>query len=184
MAEAQATAALGPETGEVAGPDPSRTWARAASETADRTDEEAAFTALEQELGTLLRRARALSAEMGREVHPDLDPEAYGLLAGIQDHGRARASELAGHFGLGKATVSRQLTVLAGLGLIERVPDPADRRAHLLVVTEEGRRRLDAARTARRERWHALLGTWAVDDVRLMAHMLARFNHLCAAGCD
>jgi hypothetical protein len=58
--------------------------------------------------------------------------------------------------------------VLAGLGLIERVPDPG--RAHVLVVIEEGRRRLEATRTARRER----RGTWPVDDVRLMAHMLAR----------
>lgn len=170
MAETQAR----PDTDDATG----RAWP------AGERGEEAAFTALEQELGTLLRRARSLSAEMGRQVHPDLDPEAYGLLAGIQDHGRARASDLAGHFGLGKATVSRQLTVLAGLGLIERVPDPVDGRAHVLVVTEEGRQRLEATRTARRERWHALLGTWPVDDVRLMAHMLARFNRLCAADGD
>jgi DNA-binding MarR family transcriptional regulator len=141
-----------------------------------------AFNALEQELGTLLRRARAMSAEMGREVHPDLDPEAYGLLAGIHDYSWARASDLAVHFGLGKATVSRQLKVLAELGLIERRPDPADGRAHVLALTEEGRQRLESARTARRERWHAVLGTWPIDDVRLMAGMLARFNHLCDGG--
>jgi DNA-binding MarR family transcriptional regulator len=145
------------------------------------TDDEA-FNALEQELGTLLRRARAMSAEMGREVHPDLDPEAYGLLAGIHDYSWARASDLALHFGLGKATVSRQLKVLAELGLIERRPDPADGRAHVLALTEEGRQRLESARTARRKRWHVVLGTWPIDDVRLMAGMLARFNHLCDGG--
>jgi DNA-binding MarR family transcriptional regulator len=137
-----------------------------------------AFNALEQELLTLLRRARAMSAEMGREVHPDLDPEAYGLLAGIHDYSRARASDLAGHFGLGKATVSRQLKVLAELGLIEREPDPADGRAHVLVITEEGRQRMETTRAARRSRWHAVLGRWPVDDVRLLADMLARFNRL------
>ena len=102
------------------------------------TSEAEVFDAIERELCTLLRRARAISAEMGRRVHPDLDPEAYGLLAGIHDHGRARASELAGHFGLGKATVSRQLTVLAELGLIKREPDPADGRAHVLALTADG----------------------------------------------
>src|SRR3954469_19933753 len=117
--------------------------------TAQVTREERAFVAIENELCTLLRRARAISAEMGRQVHPDLDFEAYGLLVGIHDHARARASELAGHFGLGKATVSRQLKVLAELGLIEREPDPDDGRAHVLVLTEEGRRRLESARAAR-----------------------------------
>jgi len=154
-----------------------------AAESQATTDDEA-FTALEQELGTLLRRARALSAEMGREAHPELDSEAYGLLAGVHDYSWARASELALHFGLGKATVSRQLKVLAQLGLIEREPDPDDGRAHVLVLTEEGRQRLEHARTARRKRWHAVLGTWPIDDVRLMAGMLGRFNHLCDGGGD
>jgi len=146
------------------------------------TTNDEAFTALEQELGTLLRRARAMSAELGREVHPDLDPEAYGLLAGVHDNSWARASDLALHFGLGEATVSRQLKVLAGLGLIERRPDPADGRAHVLALTEEGRQRLERARAARRKRWHVVLGTWPIDDVRLMAGMLARFNRLCDGG--
>jgi DNA-binding MarR family transcriptional regulator len=140
-----------------------------------------AYGAIERELCVLLRRARAISADMGREVHPDLDPEAYGLLVGIHDYGRARASDLAGHFGLGKATISRQLTVLADLGLIEREPDPVDGRAHVLVLTGEGRQRLEDARTARRDRWHALLATWPVDDVGRMAGMLARLNQLIAS---
>jgi DNA-binding MarR family transcriptional regulator len=72
--------------------------------------------------------------------------------------------------------------MLAELGLIERRPDPADGRAHVLALTEEGRQRLESARTARRKRWHVVLGTWPIDDVRLMAGMLARFNHLCDGG--
>jgi DNA-binding MarR family transcriptional regulator len=138
-----------------------------------------AVNAVEREIGTLLRRARAMSAELGREVHPDLDSEAYGLLVGINDYGRARASELAVHFGLGKATISRQLTQLVGLGLIERVPDPRDGRAFVLVLTGEGRQRLENARAARRERWHAMLGTWPADDVRSLAELLARLNTMC-----
>jgi DNA-binding MarR family transcriptional regulator len=142
--------------------------------------EHEAYGALERELCVLLRRARAISADMGRDVHPDLDPEAYGLLVGIHDYGRARASDLAGHFGLGKATISRQLKVLAELGLIEREPDPVDGRAHVLVLTAKGRQRLEHARAARRDWWHALLATWPVDDVSGMAGMLARFNQLIA----
>jgi DNA-binding MarR family transcriptional regulator len=145
------------------------------------TSDDAAFDAIEHELCTLLRRARAISAEMCRKVHPDLDPEAYGLLVGIHHHGWARATELAGHFGLGKATISRQLKVLAELGLIEREPDPADGRAHVLALTAKGRQRLAATRNARRERWHAKLKRWPVEDVRMLADMLARFNGLSDA---
>ncbi|MGH3374383.1 MAG: MarR family winged helix-turn-helix transcriptional regulator [Actinoallomurus sp.] len=148
------------------------------------TSEDEPFVAIEHELCTLLRRARAMSAEMGRQVHPDLDPEAYGLLVGIHDHARARGSDLAGYFGLSKATVSRQLKVLAELGLVEREPDPVDGRAHVLVLTAEGRQRLESTRSARREAWHTMLHSWPVGDVRLLADMLARFNVLCEAGLD
>jgi Transcriptional regulators len=88
-----------------------------------------------------------------------------------------------GDFGLGKATVSRQLKVLAELGLIEREPDPADGRAHVLVI-RKGRQRMETTRLARRRRWHAVLGRWPVDDVRLLADMLARFNRLGDGACD
>ncbi len=145
------------------------------------SDEHEAYNDVEHQLGVLLRRARALSAEMSRAVHPDLEPGAYGLLIGLHDCARARPSDLADHFGVGKATISRQLKVLEGFGLVQREPDPADGRAHLLVLTEEGRRRLDIARDARRDRLHALLDTWPEADVRLLATMLSRFNTLSAS---
>ncbi len=136
------------------------------------------YDAVEYELGVLLRRARSISAEMGRAVHPDLEPGAYGLLVGIHDRPRGRPSDLADHFGIGKATMSRQLKALEGLGLVAREPDPGDGRAHLLVLTEQGRTRLDHARTARMARFNALLGTWPEDDVRLLAGLLGRLNRL------
>ncbi|CAM5319121.1 hypothetical protein STANM309S_02359 [Streptomyces tanashiensis] len=37
------------------------------------------FLALERELAVFLRRARAQSGEMAREVHPELESSAYGL---------------------------------------------------------------------------------------------------------
>jgi DNA-binding MarR family transcriptional regulator len=136
------------------------------------------YDAVEHQLGVLLRRARSLSLAMMREVHRELEPAAYGLLIGLYDRGPTRPSELAEYFGVGKPTISRQVKVLEELGLIERRPDPDDRRAHLLALTSEGQRRLDTVRVARRERFHALLGTWPEEDVRVLATMLARFNGL------
>ncbi|MCO5968557.1 MarR family winged helix-turn-helix transcriptional regulator [Actinoallomurus soli] len=142
------------------------------------TGKDQAYNALEHELGVLLRRARALSAGMMREVHPDLDPAAYGLLVGLRECAPARPSDLADYFKVGKATMSRQLKVLEGLGLIERRPDPDDRRAHLFDLTPEGRCRMDAVSAARQESFHQLLGAWPEEDVRVLATMLARFNRL------
>lgn len=70
------------------------------------------FPALERELTVFLRRARASSGEMAREVHPDLESSAYGLLFRLEECGRQRATELAAYIGVGKATMSRQLRAL------------------------------------------------------------------------
>src|SRR5262249_12080699 len=91
-----------------------------------------AFRAGEHELGLLSRGAGVLSAEVARDVHPELEPGPYGLLVRLDEAAPARSSDLAGYFGVGKATISRQLKALEELGLIEREPDPADGRAHLL----------------------------------------------------
>ncbi|GGK78952.1 transcriptional regulator [Sphaerisporangium melleum] len=139
-----------------------------------------AYCELEAQLGLLLRRSRALSAEVGRAVHPGLEPGAYTLLVRINEAAPARPSDLAVHFGVGKATMSRQIKVLEELGLIGRQSDPLDGRAWLLALTEEGKARLDRARRARQQRFFALLGAWPKEDVRLLADMLARFNDLTA----
>src|SRR3954471_21719149 len=99
------------------------------------------FLALERELAVFLRRARASSGELAREVHPDLESAAYGLLMRLEDAGEQRATDLAAYIGVGKATMSRQLRALEGLGLVTRAPDPADGRAFLVQLTDEGRSR-------------------------------------------
>ncbi|MDX6355902.1 MAG: hypothetical protein QOF98_2805, partial [Streptomyces sp.] len=110
----------------------------------DRATEE-----LERELSVLFRRARAASGEIAREVHPELEPAAYGLLVRLDEVQPERATDLAAYFGVGKATVSRQLRALEDLGLVAREPDPVDGRAYLMRLTSEGRARFDRVRSAR-----------------------------------
>ena len=141
-------------------------------------EEYEAYCAVEHQLGVLFRRSRALSADMARAVPPELAAGAYGVLVRVGEAAPARPSDLAAYFGVGKATISRQLKVLEKLGLVGREPDPLDGRAHLLALTAEGRARLDRARTARQRRFYALLGTWPQEDVRLLGTMLARLNDL------
>ena len=131
--------------------------------------------ALERELSVLLRRARAYSGEIARAVHPDLEAAAYGLLMHVVDGG-ARAADLAEYFGIDKSTVSRQVRLLEQLGLLRREPDPADARVLRLVATDEGVRRLQAARDARRHVVESRLQGWDPDDIGRLAGLLARYN--------
>ena len=98
--------------------------------------------ALEHEMGVLVRRIRRMIAERARMVHPDLSPVAYSMLMALNDSGPRRASDLVDMFSIDKGAVSRQVGSLLDLGLIERSPDPEDRRAAILAITEEGSRRL------------------------------------------
>lgn len=132
--------------------------------------------ALERELTVLLRRARASQGEMSRAVHPDLEPSAYGLLVRLDECGKQRATELAAFVGVGKATMSRQLHALEGLGMVVREPDPADGRAWLVALTPEGRRRTGRVREARRERYARGLAEWDPGEVTELARLLRRLN--------
>ncbi|MFD6278917.1 MarR family winged helix-turn-helix transcriptional regulator [Streptomyces sp. NPDC060209] len=134
------------------------------------------FLALERELAVFLRRARANSGEMAREVHPDLEAAAYGLLVRLESAGRQRATDLAAYFGVGKATMSRQLRALEGLGLVARETDPADGRASLVHLTEDGLARFRSVRDARRGRYARKLAGWDRAEVAELARLLHHLN--------
>lgn len=132
--------------------------------------------AVEHELTALLRRGRAVSWEIAREVHPNLEPNAYGLLLWLRRCGSIRLTDLAARLGIGKGTLSRQIHGLEQLGLVRRDPDPTDRRASQLSLTEEGQRRFDTARSARLGQFLRTLESWPTQDVIDFARLLRRFN--------
>lgn len=131
---------------------------------------------VEQELGLFMRRARAASAHLARDIHPDLDAGAYTLLTTVAATPGIRASDLAGHLGVGRGTMSRQLARLEHLGLIARGTDPLDSRNHPLGLTEEGARRLAHAKKARHAFFATSLGHWGEPDLAALADLLGRLN--------
>jgi DNA-binding MarR family transcriptional regulator len=139
-------------------------------------DAHEAFVRLEREVGLLLRRGRAITGRLARELHPELDGAAYGLLALLQDTGPLRASELVARLGLDKSTVSRQVSSLVELGLVDRAADPVDGRAQVLSPSAEGAARLARIREVRRARWEADLSDWPAEDVARLGELLARLN--------
>ncbi|MCP2263470.1 MarR family winged helix-turn-helix transcriptional regulator [Promicromonospora thailandica] len=134
------------------------------------------FEGLEREIRLLIRRAQSNGASIARRVHPELEASAYPLLAHIAERPGARGSDLASYFGVGRATVSRQLSRLVELGLVERTVDPEDSRGQRITLTPDGADRFDRARTSRVAMLEAALSTWEKEDVAQLATLLRRYS--------
>ncbi len=136
---------------------------------------------VERELTRLLRRARATSGAIAAEVHPDLDPASYAVLITVLELSETltegvRAADVAERLRLHKSTMSRNITVLERIGLVERLTSPSDARARLLHITDTGSVLLTAALSARRARIAEALSRWSADDVGTLASLLGRLN--------
>jgi DNA-binding MarR family transcriptional regulator len=135
---------------------------------------------LEVELTRLFRRARTRQQRTAAEVHPDLDSAGYAVLVAVRElsalAGGVRGGEVSEALGLHKSTTSRNLTTLEELGLVERIPDPADARARQVRLTEAGSRALERSFEGRRARLKDQLSTWEREDIATLAALLRRLN--------
>ena len=131
---------------------------------------------LEQELSVLWRRARASSHRMAREVHPDMEPSAYGLMVLLHQQGPMRLTELSSAVGVGKPSLSRQVSMLQTLGLVEKHTDPIDGRAQPISLTESGSARLEGTAAARKAHFRSTWTGWETEDLLTLAKLLHKLN--------
>lgn len=89
----------------------------------------------------IVRTARRLRQEGAAET-PGLTPTSVAALATIERHGPMTPSEIAAIERVKRPTITRTLGCLEREGLIDRAPDPADRRSALVSVNAAGRERL------------------------------------------
>jgi DNA-binding MarR family transcriptional regulator len=66
--------------------------------------------------------------------------------------------ELARHLGITKQSASEVVALLERTGTVRRAPHPSDRRARIILLTDEGNARLAQGR----ERWNRVEDEWAV----------------------
>jgi MarR family transcriptional regulator, lower aerobic nicotinate degradation pathway regulator len=66
----------------------------------------------------------------------------YALLATLEEAGPASQAALGRRTGIDRSDMVATVNDLADRGLLERAPDPADRRRNVITVTEAGRTRL------------------------------------------
>ena len=70
---------------------------------------------------------------------------AHGCVFGNIDDEGSRLTDLAARSGFTKQSVGEAVADLQKLGFVERVPDPADRRAKIIQLTPHGREALTAS---------------------------------------
>lgn len=111
----------------------------------------------DEEVAARLRlSATRLHRRLRRHAGDALTPSQTSALAAIDVHGPLTLGALAEHEGVSAPSVTKVLAILEDDGLVQRAPDPADRRVNYVSVTpkgaalvEESRRRKTAWLTER-----------------------------------
>jgi DNA-binding MarR family transcriptional regulator len=129
-------------------------------------------------LGRLLRRGtRArLYPRLTAGLDGSLDEATYPVVSGLARYGPRSAAQLADDIGIDRSVVSRHATRLAQAGLIERLPDPADRRARLLSLTSAGRHAAGQMRQRLTSALDDYLTTWPPGEAERFAARLRQFT--------
>jgi DNA-binding MarR family transcriptional regulator len=132
------------------------------------------------ELGLAFRHVfRTLSRLRGRDTHlqgSELSHAQFELLIELDERGELPAGELATAARLTPATVTQMLDHLAACGHVERVRSETDRRVVVSRLTDEGRGKIDAKRSAWQARWQAALGDVSERDLRAATRVLERLG--------
>jgi DNA-binding MarR family transcriptional regulator len=82
--------------------------------------------------------SRALHERLDAAGYEDIRP-AHGYLFGYVGPSGARLTDVAEKAGITKQAMGELATDMERLGYLERVPDPTDKRAKLLRLTDRGR---------------------------------------------
>jgi DNA-binding MarR family transcriptional regulator len=104
-----------------------------------------------------------------------LDRALFPLLVGIERFGPIGVVDLADRAGRDYTTVSRQVTKLESLGLIERRADIGDRRVSAAVVTPKGKAMTDAVDATRERIGRAIFATWDARDIDELVRLMRKF---------
>jgi DNA-binding MarR family transcriptional regulator len=143
--------------------------------------DEAQDLAIAEELGHQLVRLVNMTSRAKTQLTSvtteGIERAAYALLAHLVRYGPQRTTALAEAVRSDTSTVSRQVSALVQHGLVERMADPADGRACLLVATDAGRGTFDRAKAERTRHIAAMIDDWPRGDRQTLVMLLDRFNH-------
>jgi DNA-binding MarR family transcriptional regulator len=98
--------------------------------------------------GFLLTRAHFSSRDRANELLRPLGivVRHFGLMSLLAEHGPSSQQALARRLSVSPTMITQIVDEVEAGGLVERRPNPADRRSYLVTLTPRGRRKLGAAR--------------------------------------
>jgi DNA-binding MarR family transcriptional regulator len=128
------------------------------------------------QVGELLVRVARLQREQWREALApwDLSPSQARALHVLVERDGARVSELAEALHIAARSATEVADGLEERGLVERTPDPRDRRAVLLRPTEAGRNLRAEVERARTANTRALFARLPAEDRADLVRILRR----------
>ena len=130
--------------------------------------------ALSEAFSSVARQLRDASREA---LAPwDITPSHLRALRALRDHGSMRLSELSEDLHIAPRSATEVVDALESRGLAERHPDPGDRRATLVEVTEQGAGVLDAIRAARGTEAERIFGRLSQTDRAYLARILRKLR--------
>jgi DNA-binding MarR family transcriptional regulator len=106
----------------------------------------------------------------------DITPSHLRALRVLKRHGIMRLSELSDHLHIAPRSTTEVVDALESRGLVQRRPDPGDRRATLVEVTEDGTSVLDAIRAARGTEAERVFGRLSQTDRAHLARILRKLR--------
>jgi DNA-binding MarR family transcriptional regulator len=131
------------------------------------------------ETSQILEALSALTRELSRASGgPDEGPPMTSTqrlaLFEVAVGGAVRLSELADRMGITAPTASRAVDGLVDLGLLERRPDPDDRRAVRIDLTRTGRKRVEERRARALAALKPIVSELSAEDRAQLATLLTR----------
>jgi DNA-binding MarR family transcriptional regulator len=129
-------------------------------------------------------RISRLARELEQRLEPvyrehGLEPGWHDVLATLRRSGppyQLRPSELTGTLMLTSSGTTKRLDRLEHAGLIERAPDPQDRRGVVISLTTKGGEVIDATTEAHLENERRLLAALSEDERRELADLLRKLQ--------
>lgn len=106
----------------------------------------------------------------------DVTPSQARALRELSHHGVMRPSELSKHLRIAPRSTTEVVDDLEAKGLVERAPDPNDRRATLVALTEHGATVSSGIRASRGSEAERLFERLSATDRAHLARILAKLR--------
>ena len=107
----------------------------------------------------------------------DINPSQFRALRVLSYHGAMRLSDLSGRLHIAPRSATEVTDALESRGLVERRPDPTDRRATLVALTGHGHDIVNAIRAARGTEAERFFGRLSHADRAHLARILRKLQN-------